>query len=295
MISFFTIPKAFSGHDGVIQRNAIRSWTRLRPECQVLVLGDEPGTREAAAELGVESIPEIELNDLGTPLLSSAFDAAQKHSRHRLLCYVNADIILLSDFLDAARRVSAAKSRFLMVGQRCNLDITVDLAMDGETWEEELRERARREGVLYGQHGIDYFLYPRDSLDQVPPFAVGRPAWDNWMIYRARRRGIPVVDATAAALVIHQNHGYGHVKSGTGIAWEGREADQNRVLLGAGEFLFTLRDVTHRLTRSRLVGAWRPSDLKRRAEAAIILAPPIVLRSMRALRSGASRALRRGR
>lgn len=295
MISFFTIPKAFSGHDGVIQRNAIRSWTRLRPSCQVLLLGDEPGTREAAAELAVESIPEIELNDLGTPLLSSAFAVAKKYSHHRLLCYVNADIILLSDFVDAARIVSAAKSRFLMVGQRYNLDLAEDLAMDGENWEVELRDRARRDGELYGPQGIDYFLFPADSLDALPPFAVGRPAWDNWMIYRARRERIPVVDATAAVLVIHQNHGYGHIKSGTGIAWEGAEADRNRVLLGGDEFLFTLRDATHRLTRDRLVGAWRVGDLKRRAEAAIILAPPVVLRCLRAGRSGMTRLLRRGR
>ena len=295
MISFFTIPKAFSGHDGVIQRNAIRSWTRLRPECQVLVLGDESGTRETAAELGAESIPDIEVNDLGTPLLSSAFDVAKRHAHHRLLCYVNADIILLSDFMDAARIVSAAKSRFLMIGQRCNLDVAENLVMDGENWEVELEDRARRDGELYGPHGIDYFLFTADSLDALPPFAVGRPAWDNWMIYRARRQRIPVVDATATTLVIHQNHGYGHIKSGTGIAWEGLEADRNRVLLGAGEFLFTLRDATHRLTPDGLARAWRAGDLKRRVEAGIILAPPVVLRSMRAVRSVARRLLRRRR
>ena len=295
MISFFTIPKAFNGHDGVIQRNAIRSWTRLRPECQVLVLGDESGTRETVAELGVESIPDIELNDLGTPLLSSAFAVAKRHSHHPLLCYVNADIILLSDFVDAARTVSATKSRFLMTGQRCNLDVAENLVLDGDNWEVELRDRARRDGELYGPHGIDYFLFPADSLDALPPFAVGRPAWDNWMIYRARRQRIPVVDATAITLVIHQNHGYGHIKSGTGIAWEGLEADRNRVLLGGDEFLFTLRDVTHRLTPDGLVGAWGAADLKRRAEAAIILAPPVVLRCMRAMRAGVRRLLHSGR
>jgi hypothetical protein len=115
------------------------------------------------------------------------------------------------------------------------------------------------------------------------------------MIYRARRQRIPVVDATATTLVIHQNHGYGHIKSGTGIAWEGLEADRNRVLLGGDEFLFTLRDVTHRLTRDGLVGAWGAADLKRRAEAAIILAPPAVLRCMRAVRSGVTRLVRSGR
>jgi len=37
MLTLFTIPKAFQGHTGVIQRNAIRSWTLLRPECEIIL------------------------------------------------------------------------------------------------------------------------------------------------------------------------------------------------------------------------------------------------------------------
>lgn len=291
MITFFTLPKPFHGHSGIIQRNAIRSWTRLRPACQVLLLGNEPGTDEAASELGVEVYAEIELNELGTPLLHSAFEAARAHAQHALLCYVNADIILLSDFVEAVRTVSSARRRFLMVGRRCNLDVRDGLPMAGATWEAELRERARREGTLYGPDGIDYFVFPKETLVALPPFAVGRPAWDNWMIYDARRRRIAVVDATRSVLAVHQNHGYGHVKHAVGPAWEGLEADRNRALLGGAEFLFTLRDATHELRQGRLVGAWSAGDVKRRAEARIILAPPIVLRTLRAARSLIGRVL----
>ena len=52
MLTIFALPKPFRGHAGVIQRNAIQSWLRLQPACEVILLGDEPGTREVAAQVG---------------------------------------------------------------------------------------------------------------------------------------------------------------------------------------------------------------------------------------------------
>ena len=99
-----------------------------------------------------------------------------------------------------------------------------------------MRRRAFEVGVLYPHEGMDYFVYPRGAIGPLPAFAVGRPSWDNWMIYRARKLRIPVVDATAAALVIHQNHGHGHVKHAVGTKWEGPEADTNRALSRSDDF-----------------------------------------------------------
>jgi hypothetical protein len=43
MPTFFTTAKPFPGHDGIIQRNALKSWTRLHPEVEVILFGDEGG------------------------------------------------------------------------------------------------------------------------------------------------------------------------------------------------------------------------------------------------------------
>jgi len=50
MITFFTTPKPFRGHIGVIQRNAIESWKRIHPSAEVILFGDEEGAAEAARE-----------------------------------------------------------------------------------------------------------------------------------------------------------------------------------------------------------------------------------------------------
>ncbi len=275
MLTIFSIPKPFAGHIGVIQRNAIRSWLRLRPECQVLLCGDEPGSAECATAEGIERITDVDRNEFGTPLLSSAFLAAERRAKHQILCYVNADILLLRDFVDAARRVAARKSRYLMVGQRWDLDVSEPIAFERDGWEDDLRTRTARSGIQHPPSGSDYFVYPRGAFGTLPLFAVGRPGWDNWMIYRARSLRIPVVDATGVALVIHQNHAYGHVKQATGGTWEGPEADRNLELIGTDERVFTLLDATHHLTPSGLARSLDPAHLWRRLRAMTILVPAL--------------------
>jgi hypothetical protein len=275
VLTLFTVPKPFEGHIGVIQRNAIQSWRALGPACQIFLCGDEVGTEDAASSLGVDRIPEVERNAFGTPLLSSIFAAVEARADRPLLGYVNADILLLSDFSDAVRRIAAARRRFLMVGQRWDLDVTEPLDFQSPGAEQKLRALVDRSGTLHPPSGSDYFVFPRGALGPLPPFAVGRPGWDNWMIYRARSLQWPVVDATESARIVHQNHGYTHVKQGTGDAWEGPEADRNRELIGPGERIFTLADVTHRLTPKGLKRALSPAHLKRRLRTMAVFHPAL--------------------
>lgn len=255
MLTVFAVPKPFEGRIGVIQRNAIRSWKRLRPECQVILFGDEAGSRETALELGVEHVPDVALNDFGTPLLDSVFALAERQAHFDLLCYVNADIILPSDFPGIVARVSETNSRFLLVGRAWDLEVGEEHEPAHTDWDAALRALVQQTGVQRPPVAIDYFVAPRGLTGPLPPFAVGRPAWDNWMIYRARRLRIPVVDASAAALVIHQQHRYGHVKQSVGETWNGPEADRNRALLGLPTRYFSIDDATHVLTPTSLVRA----------------------------------------
>jgi hypothetical protein len=113
---------------------------------------------------------------------------------------------------------------------------------------------------------------------------VGRPGWDNWMIYRARSRRIPVVDATASTLVIHQNHDHGHVQQGTGDQWEGPEADRNRALLGPAQRNFTLEHATHDSPPSR-ARRLDNARIKQRLRTQLVIAPRLLRPPLRGLRA----------
>ncbi|MDY6796177.1 MAG: hypothetical protein SWK76_13010 [Actinomycetota bacterium] len=246
MLTLFTVPKPFEGHIGVIQRNAIQSWRRLHADLEIFLFSDEKGISEMAVECGAEHISRIKCNEYGTPMLDSIFEAAIRLAGNRILCYVNADIILMNDFAKAVSRVMSMDS-FLMVGRRWDMDIREPLNFSDPRWEEELRAQVKARGKLHQAYGIDYFTFNRDLLgDAMPPFAVGRPTWDNWFIYNARRTKVPVIDATPAVTAVHQNHHYNPVlmardESGE---WKGPEVSVNRELAGKRASTYNVNDAT---------------------------------------------------
>ena len=244
IVTLFTVPKPWAGHAGVIQHNAIGSWKELGDQVEVILCGDEDGVGSAAARLGVRHVPGVERNEYGTPLLDSAFRAAREASQSPLLAYVNADMILFRDFLDAVTRLPPTH---LMCGGRLNVDVREELDFGGP-WENTVRELVEAEGFLAPPVYIDYFVFARDSpLAELPRFAVGQPRWDNWMIFRARTLGIPVVDATRYVDAVHQIHDYSHIPGGSGELWHGPEADANAALAGKTP-LMSLHHATHVLT-----------------------------------------------
>jgi hypothetical protein len=248
MITFFSTPKPFRGHIGIIQRNAIQSWKLVHPAAEVNLFGDEEGAAEAARELGARHEPEVDRNSLGTPLLSSLFDRADRLARHARLCFLNADILLTGDFLAASERLANMHECSLMVGRRCDVNINEPWDFSKPDWDERLRSMAREHGKLRPPQWIDYFVFPRGLLSgQVPPFAVGRPGYDNWLLWKVRSMRVPVVDATPVVLAVHQNHDYSHHPGGQSGLWQDVEAQQNYALLGKGHFA-TIDNATHRLT-----------------------------------------------
>jgi hypothetical protein len=272
MLTIFTTPKPFKGHISIIQKNAITSWTRLKPRCEVILIGDDEGVGETASEIGVQHISRVEKSEFETPLLSSVFDSAAKAAKNDILVYVNSDIILLNDFVCAVKRAHTRRP-FLMTGRRWDLNVDEPLDFSGKDWDYKLRTRAKKEGKLRHVEYTDYFAALRNFWFGMPPFIVGRPAWDNFMIFRARKRHYSVIDATYATTVIHQNHDYHHVPKARGKSWEGPEGDHNRRLAGKREHLFTLLDATHIMGQNRIFPPLKPRYIRRRLETLPVFYP----------------------
>ena len=252
LITLFTAPKPFTNpHIALIQRNALRSWQALGPEVEVVLIGQEEGLADAAAELGFAHRSDVARNALGTPLVSAIFELGRSFSQSPLLAYVNADIILLSDFVQAARAVSAACERFLIVGQRWDLEVTKELSFT-PGWEAVLRAHLQSEGKRHLRAGSDYFIFPRKCFEHIPDFSIGRAGWDNWMIYEARRQSWAVVDATPDVDIIHQNHDYSHLPNSQ-PHYRLPETGENIRLAGGRRVLFNLDDATHQLVHGQLV------------------------------------------
>ncbi|NIM94809.1 MAG: hypothetical protein GTO18_14005 [Anaerolineales bacterium] len=250
MLTIFSPPKPFDGHIGLIQRNAIKSWLQLGIDIEVLLIGDEEGIEETARELGVRHLSGVERNEQGTPLVNSIFQLAESKGGSSTFCYVNADMIFTQDLLSSASIVSERFERFLLIGQRWDLKVEEPLSFV-EGWENDLRREIQKRGSLHPPAGSDYFIYPRGLFENMPPFALGRAGWDNWMIFAARSNGVPVVDATKAITTVHQDHDYGHLPGGQphyGLP----ESKENVRLAGGQEVIFTLHDADWTITEDGL-------------------------------------------
>jgi len=271
MLTIFTTTKPFRGHIGVIQTNAIRSWVSLRPACEVILFGDDEGTAELASELGLSHVPGVERSEYGTPLVNSIFSIAQDIATYQLMCYVNADIILMSDFLPAISQIKVPS--FLLIGRRWDIDLEKPLDFSSPGWEAQLRQHLAEAGRRHGLSGLDYFVFRRGTYYDMPPFAIGRTAWDNWIPYKARKLKLPLIDATEAITVVHQNHDYSHNLSGETGVWKGSEANRNLELLGGRDHAFTLEHVTFLLSPKGLRPALTMRHLYFRMRAIPILCP----------------------
>jgi hypothetical protein len=244
MITVFSAPKPFIGHFAVIQRNAIRSWKLLHPDVEVILFGNEQGTAEVAREMKIRHEPQIARTEFGTPLLNDMFRRAQEIARHEWLCYSNADIIQTQQFRSALDR-ARAWGPALVVGRRWDLDIVEPLDFSAHQWGELLSRQALESGKQQGYEWIDYFAFPTGLCREMPAFAVGRAAWDNWMIWNLRRSGVAVLDISPAVMAIHQNHGYPPQVAGADGPWPAEESARNRALAGGPRHHNTIADATH--------------------------------------------------
>ena len=226
----------------MIQENAIGSWKRLHDDVQVLLLGDDQGIEAASVRLGVRHLAGLRANKQGTPLVDSIFEGALQAAAFSTMCFVNTDVILLPGMLDTIDKVQIRFERFLIVGQRWDLWVREPIDFSNG-WQDGLVSKLRSQGSLHPPAGSDYFVFDASQYFQMPPFAIGRAGWDNWMIYEARRARIPVVDASSAITAIHQEHDYAHLPDGK-PHYRLPESRHNLQLAGGPHTTFTLRDAT---------------------------------------------------
>lgn len=252
MLTIFTIPKPFLGHIGIIQRNAIQSWKLLDPSIEVILFGDEEGTADTAKELGLGHVSEIICNEYGTPYVSEIFLSIQRIARYDIICFVNCDMLLLTDILNAIRRVKGRRQHFFMAGGRINVNFTLDIA-SGMHSEDEIRDYVEKNGKKGAGTGMDYLVFTKGSIKQMPKFLIGRPVWDNWMMWYAAESAFPFIQCTNQVMAIHQNHDYVHVPKREGDTWEGPEAQYNRSLLDSRFQMCFLRDAKYILTKRFLL------------------------------------------
>jgi len=202
MLTVYSVVKGFVGPFAHIQRNAIRSGQKVLPGCEIILFGDdEPGSQQEAMELGVPVLP-MERTEHGAPLLPYVIGKANEIAKYDVRCLVNADVILDSGFALAMGIAKRKFDEFLLIAQRNQTQIDHGLDFDGD-WFGEVEKAAKPFG---NRSAIDFFCYRGEWLTDIPPFGIGRTAWDNWIVQLAVTGHTPVIEATEMTHAWHQMH-----------------------------------------------------------------------------------------
>ena len=261
-ITIFTLPKSFSGAARQIQYNSIGSWKALGPRVEVIMIGDEEGLEEAAAELQVKHVKQVRKNDAGTPLVSDAFRIAAESDQRSLLVYCNADVILDDSFVTAVDQIandSVVGKSFLAIGTRTDVDVNQRIDFSDSIATDALMSTLAQAGRQASICCKEFFAFRHGDFGDLPDFAVGRGNWDNWMVVSAKKRGIPVVRLPKYVRLFHQEHHYDHLHDTThkpanrlSCYVSGAEARENQRLAG-GKYIISGATATHRLTQNGVV------------------------------------------
>ncbi len=208
MMTFITTCKPFEGHFNIIQLNAIRSWLRFCPPCEVIILGKTKGVEKIVKEYRLGYIPDVPINNYGTPLLDGLVKIGSQNASYDTICLINSDIILLDINLSQLFSLTTTLRRYLITARRIDLEIRDLLYYDEKTiqWLMTTIKNLNR-------RGNDLFIFRKGTIDHyVKPLAIGRGDHARLLIYPGLKLKMPVVDATNIITAIHQKHDYSHIK-----------------------------------------------------------------------------------
>jgi len=252
MITIFTTPKDFTDIFEVIQMNALLNWRNLSSEIQIIIFGDSKGSKQAAEEIGAEYIPEVKCSSLGTPFISDLFSKADKIAKYPILAFINSDIILPDNFLSTIQITSESMDKFLLTGHRWDININNIIKYNNEVERISFWNRVKAEGKNHACTGIDYFIYKRYQWKNIPNFIIGRDGYDNWLIWKARRMLLPIVDATDVMQVIHQNHPFNSSKiiTGTEVLLEAERNHNKKLYINK---TLNLLDCTYKISNGKVI------------------------------------------
>ena len=145
----------------------------------------------------------------------------------------------------AVRQVSSWRPAHLMIGSRSNIDLAERIEFECSDWEARLRAIVFQRSRPSDSYWIDYLVFARGLFREIPPFAVGRWRWPDWLVWKALSQSVPVVDASTQVIAIHQNQRYDHLPEGYI-----KEVKSNEKLAGGIRQSRSIEDATHTLTAS---------------------------------------------
>ncbi|KAH3771654.1 hypothetical protein DPMN_172981 [Dreissena polymorpha] len=135
------------------------------------------------------------------------------HFNTSFYAFSNGDILFTDTLIHTLAQIINSTAVYLskpvlIVGHRTNVNnVTFE---EGSHWEN-ITRISRSRGELFGDWAEDYFITtPSYPWNKVAEVVIGRRAYDNWLVYNARKMNYTVIDATDTLLAVHQTTNAGN-------------------------------------------------------------------------------------
>jgi len=235
MFTIFTFPRPFKSPFNTPQLNAINSWKKIHKDIEIYLINDELNTaKEFAIKNKIKCI-DGKFSKYGSPLLKDAIQSINSVARNDIILFINTDIVYVDGIKRTIDVVLNNFDKYFIVGRRVDCDIDYEISFNNEDYQKKLITMYKN-GDMHGLSGLDYWVFPKNSFNEIPDFVIGKPGYDNWLLAESKRTSIPVIDASNTIRILHQNHYYPQKKSDSYKI----EYDEN--LKKAGDLLGSLRN-----------------------------------------------------
>ncbi|XP_053400113.1 uncharacterized protein LOC123542351 isoform X2 [Mercenaria mercenaria] len=190
-----------------INNKTLFNWRTL-PNVNLVVFTNSTGVKYYSAEAGFQVLPIIE-EASGAPVLPAMFGAVMKKFQSEFYGFANGDILFTKTLVDTLEHVLCSlgqirrQNGILIVGRRVNVParlVTDKIAM---SWKQ--LDRISHSGSLFQSDAEDYFITDKSyPWHKFLPVAIGRRAYDNWVVAFSRYHNITVIDASESIQCLHQ-------------------------------------------------------------------------------------------
>ncbi|KAK3085398.1 hypothetical protein FSP39_002737 [Pinctada imbricata] len=220
--TWISTPEKYDCHN-----NTLFNWNSLKPLVQPVLFTNDIASKNEALQKGWQVLPlGVTRTKYEVPVLRYMYMDVMKISSSPLLAYANGDILFTSNLIvtlqsllnDIKTNNISQTNPLLMIGQRTNVK---SVALEEIQTSYKMHLMAKTRGKLFSAWGEDYFITSRNyPWKTFPDVIIGRLAYDNWMVWNAKRLKFTTIDATKTLLAVHQT-----TKSGN---MEGHHKPDNR-------------------------------------------------------------------
>lgn len=184
--------------------NAIRSWRQLSPPPEIFVFSRDH--QSLVEREGGQFIKDYK-GSHDRPYFDSFLSISQLCAANDTLMYCTDHLILTSDLIPAiATTIRKFPDQFILIGQRWQLHVQEPIDFTNSNWETNLHQRTLLTNSPGGPAAKDFIIFRRPLKLKVPPFIMGYPWYDTWLVDAATKAGYPIVDASRVLMTVHQSH-----------------------------------------------------------------------------------------